>query len=97
MDSWPQCKTSPTTVVKRLAEGHQIAVMYLSVVFGAGLAFVMCSFWVYHYVDVNFEAADLDDIDDDDEGNAQGSIESTSYGGLIPFVKHSPTTAHHRT
>jgi hypothetical protein len=29
--------------------------MYLTVFAGAGIAFIFCSFWVYHYVELDFD------------------------------------------
>jgi hypothetical protein len=34
----------------------QIAIMYLTVFAGAGTMFVFCSFWVYHYVQLDLDA-----------------------------------------
>ena len=43
-----------------ICEG-QIAVMYLTT-FGAGLvAFVYCSFWVYHYVHVEYDGVEREE------------------------------------
>ena len=52
----------------------QIAVVYLAVLAVAGMVFVFCSFWVYHYVD---EA-----VDGEEEYGMYGMGEQHGVGGL---------------
>lgn len=54
----------------------QIAVVYLTVFAGAGTVFVFCSFWVYHYVDLEF---------DEREDYRVGPSQLTSSGALNTF------------
>jgi hypothetical protein len=45
------------------ANTNQIATMYLTVFIGGLTAFVFCSYWVYHYVDLEDDTNDGDDYD----------------------------------
>jgi hypothetical protein len=45
------------------ANTDQIATMYLTVFIGGLTAFVFCSYWVYHYVDLEDDTDDGDDYD----------------------------------
>ncbi|KAF2866965.1 hypothetical protein BDV95DRAFT_648059, partial [Massariosphaeria phaeospora] len=65
-------------------DGCSIAVMYLTVSVVAGTSFVFCSFWVYHYVDLDFDAQE-------DGGRGVGGGE----GGFLRFGREggSPTEA----
>jgi hypothetical protein len=54
--------------------------MYLTVFAGAGTTFVFCSFWVYHYVEL--------DLDADGTGDAlhEGKEGESGYGVMLtPF------------
>ncbi|KAF9700007.1 hypothetical protein EKO04_001392 [Ascochyta lentis] len=62
--------------------GHNIAIMYLTVLAGAGTTFVFCSFWVYHYVQL--------DLDADGTGDFNYSENDDSLGlgvMLTPFTE----------
>lgn len=44
--------------------------MYLTVFAGAGTTFVFCSFWVYHYVQLDLDAdgtGNYDNVEDDSD------------------------------
>jgi len=43
----------------------EIAVIYLGVAAIAGAVFMFCSFWVYHYVDLEHEADTIIDSESD--------------------------------
>ncbi|KAH6633379.1 hypothetical protein C7974DRAFT_170392 [Boeremia exigua] len=58
--------------------GHSIAVMYLTVFAGAGAIFVFCSFWVYHYVELELE------FNEQEAGGASPSpTDSLGYGNMF--------------
>jgi hypothetical protein len=64
--------------------------MYLTVFAGAGTTFVFCSFWVYHYVEL--------DLDADGTGDSEGFGNEARLGygvTLTPFAEEvagSPST-----
>ena len=58
--------------------------MYLTVFAGAGIVFVFCSFWVYHYVELDFNVMSK-------EGQSNGhsrQVDAPALGDvLLPFVE----------
>lgn len=54
--------------------------MYLTVLAGAGTAFVFCSFWVYHYVHLDLDADGTGDFDSD---GIEGAVAYAAV--LTPF------------
>lgn len=46
-------------------DGHNIATMYLAIFAGGATAFVFCSYWVWHYMDLEYDANDGDDSGED--------------------------------
>ena len=51
----------------RLLTYIQVAVVYLATVAFAGSTFVFASFWIYHYVDLDYEPRDVTEPDTDGE------------------------------
>jgi hypothetical protein len=70
--------------------------MYLTIAAVAGTTFVFCSFWVYHYVDLDFDP-NSDAEDDDEEGSLSVSPPS-GYGNMLVYSVQSGslTTERHR-
>jgi hypothetical protein len=53
-------------------DAHQIAVVYLAVAAVASTIFLFCSFWVYHFVDLEHDAIDeLAGVDAEDAMEAE--------------------------
>jgi hypothetical protein len=68
----------------------QIAVMYLTVLVGGLTAFVFCTFWVYHYVDLSH------DMDDEDEEElferSPEDIGSMGFGNFLMPAEEGRST-----
>jgi hypothetical protein len=66
--------------------------MYLTVFAGAGIVFVFCSFWVYHYVELDFNVMSKD-------GQLSGQprqMDAPALGDvLLPFVEANRSTEMH--
>lgn len=63
---------------------NKIAVMYLTAFAGGLTAFVFCSYWVYHYVDLGLDA------NDDEEDEDQEDLTSTNtmmFHNLSPLAE----------
>jgi hypothetical protein len=74
------------------ADNLKIAVMYLTVFAGAGTIFVFCSFWVYHYVELDFNV-----VSSEWQPNGQSrQIDVPAMGDvLLPFAEaNRPTDTH---
>jgi hypothetical protein len=74
------------------ANNLKIAVMYLTVLAGAGTVLVFCTFWVYHYVELDF-----DGVSSEWQHNGQSrQIDIPAMGDiLLPFAEDSrPTDTH---
>jgi hypothetical protein len=69
---------------------NQIATMYLTVFIGGLTAFVFCSYWVYHYVDLEDET-DSGDYYDVNQPHGMSSIEYPSMLGS--FAGHGPSSS----
>jgi hypothetical protein len=67
-----------------LADSLQIAIMYLTVFAGAGVVFMFCSFWVYHYVELDFDLK-LDEAKQEEDSPALEDL-------LHPFAETNPST-----
>jgi hypothetical protein len=79
--------------------------MYLTVFIGGLTAFVFCSYWVYHYVDLEDDTDDGDDYDVNSLHGmssieyssilgsfaGQGPSSSIGYGQRFPFSRRSDT------
>ncbi|KAF1930022.1 uncharacterized protein M421DRAFT_383171 [Didymella exigua CBS 183.55] len=64
--------------------GHNIAIMYLTVFVGAGTTFVFCSFWVYHYVQLDLDAGDTGSHNNDDvDGGVGLEVMLTPFSGEV--------------
>jgi hypothetical protein len=73
-----------------LANTDQIATMYLTVFIGGLTAFVFCSYWAYHYVDLEDDTYDGDDYD---VNNLHGTS-SIEYPGILgSFAGQEPSTS----
>jgi hypothetical protein len=62
--------------------------MYLTVFAGAGTTFVFCSFWVYHYVQLDLDADGTGNYDTTDEDGTDGGL----GGMLMPFSREVTAT-----
>lgn len=63
--------------------------MYLTVFAGAGTVFVFCSFWVYHYVKLEFGTNDQDM-----SGFDQSPTDSLGFGNAFSLsVQGGPSTS----
>lgn len=58
------------------ADNPQIAVTYISFIAVAGPAYVFCSYWVYHYVDLGFDASNEEEEELEENPH-------TSYDGRV--------------
>ena len=65
--------------------------MYLTISAIAGTTFVFCSFWIYHYVDLDFDA-NSDAEDDEEEGSLSASPPS-GYGNMLVYSAQSGSLA----
>lgn len=71
------------------ADTSKIAVMYLTVFAGAGVAFIFCSFWVYHYVELDFDLLS----GDGQQRTPSRQSELPALGDIIfPFSDRNPST-----
>jgi hypothetical protein len=70
--------------------------MYLTISAVAGTTFVFCSFWVYHYVDLDFDANS--EAEDDDEEGSLSASPPLGYGNMLVYSVQSGslTTETHR-
>jgi hypothetical protein len=74
------------------ANNSKIAVMYLTVFAGAGTVLVFCTFWVYHYVELDFNV-----VSSEWQQNGQSrQIDIPAMGDVfLPFDEASrPTDMH---
>jgi hypothetical protein len=74
------------------ADNSKIAVMYLTVFAGAGTVLVFSTFWVYHYVELDFNI-----VSSEWQQNGQSrQIDVPAMGDvLLPFAEDSrPTDTH---
>ena len=56
--------------------------MYLTVLVGGLAAFIFCSFWVYHYVDLGLDTNEEEESDEEDIDS------SMVFRNFSPFVEH---------
>ena len=68
--------------------------MYLTVFAGGVIAFVFCSYWVYHYVDLSLDMNEEEELDHGERD--PDSASSMGYRNiLLPFAGSESTAASH--
>ncbi|KAF2688272.1 hypothetical protein K458DRAFT_475164 [Lentithecium fluviatile CBS 122367] len=75
-----------TPLIRREGEwnaGCNIAVMYLTICALAGTVFVFCTFWIYHYVDLDFDAHSQREDDGEEDSPAFEMWPGAAQSGVM--------------
>jgi hypothetical protein len=85
-----QCKYCPRSMLHDSeTDWNQIFIMHLTICAVAGATFVICGFWMYHYVDLGF---DVYNEDRDCEDAVSSGIVSAQSSMVVPSPSEMPQT-----